>query len=158
MTPVLEGLGLVELLDFLEPVPQPPPIPLTPQTAGWLWLGLLIVILAFLAVRKAIKHRQANAYRRAALQELASVGDNAAKIASILRRTALAGFPRESVAGLLGKDWLAFLNRTYSGRGFSDDPGEALLTAPYRSNFEEPDLNKIARDWTRSHKRSTEHG
>lgn len=158
MKPDLEGLDLVELLDLLEPVQEPAQIPLTPQTAGWIWLGPLIVLLILYAVWKAVRHHQANAYRRAAIQELSSVGDDAAEIASILRRTALVAYPRDSIAGLHGKDWLNFLNRTYSGNGFTDGPGEALIVAPYRGNLDEPNLNRIAREWTRSHKRAKEHG
>ncbi|MEM7462507.1 MAG: DUF4381 domain-containing protein [Pseudomonadota bacterium] len=152
MNPEFEGLNLVELLDLLEPVPQPDPISMTPQTAGWIWLGLIVVVLLFLAIRKAVNFRRANAYRRAAVSELAGVGDDAAEIAAILRRTALVAFPREAVAGLHGEDWLAFLNSSYPGKGFAGDAGTALILAPYREDREVPNLNETARDWIRRHK------
>ncbi|MGI9401996.1 MAG: DUF4381 domain-containing protein [Rhizobiaceae bacterium] len=158
MNPDMESLNLVELLDLLEPVPEPAPISMVPQTAGWIWLGVLILVLFFLAVRKFVQHRQANAYRREALRELAASGDDAAEVAAILRRTALAGFPREAVAGLHGEEWLIFLNNSYSGNGFTGKPADALLQAPYRADNEEPELTKIARDWTRSHKSTVETG
>ena len=45
MTEDLAGLTLVELLDLLEPVVEPPPVPLWPQTQGWIWLGLAVAAL-----------------------------------------------------------------------------------------------------------------
>ena len=49
----------------------------------------------------------------------------------VLKRTALATFPRESVAGLTGTDWLAFLDRTGGTRDFTEGPGRALTTLAY---------------------------
>ena len=100
MTPDYEGLNLIELLDLLEPTPEPDPIAMTPQTPGWIVLGIVLALAALWALRKLVRHRRAGAYRRAALRELDSAGDDAARIADVLRRTALAGFPRAQVAGL----------------------------------------------------------
>ena len=41
MSQHLDGLNLVELLDLLEPVPQPMPISMAPQTPGWIVLAVL---------------------------------------------------------------------------------------------------------------------
>lgn len=148
----LDGLGLVELLDLLEPAPEPPPVSMMPQTAGWLWLGLALLIGLFFLIRAALRHRKANAYRRAGLAALAGVGDDPARIAAVLRRTALAGFPREEVAGLTGNRWLAFLDGTMPGGGFVDGPGRVLTEAPYRDASAMPALADLARRWIRRHR------
>lgn len=153
MTPDLEGLNLIELLDLLEPAQEPAPISLMPQTVGWIWLGLaLLIALAFL-LRAILRHRHANAYRRAGLAALSEAGDDPAQIATILRRTALAGFPRVEVAGLTGDDWLEFLDRTAPGDGFSKGPGRLLSKAPYQSVPADPRLATLAQNWIRKHHR-----
>jgi len=148
----LEGKNLVELLDMLEPVQDPAPVSLIPQTPGWIVLGLLVLGLIVWTLRLIRTRRHARAYRRAALAELAGVGDDAARIASLLRRTALAGFPRHKVASLAGADWLNFLDQSYGGEGFSGETGQVLLNAPYRRNASDPALADLARQWITSHR------
>lgn len=148
----LSHLSLPDLIEQLYEVPVPPAVPMVPQTTGWLVLALIaLVALAYAVLRARRKHR-ANAYRRAALQELAQAGDDPARIADILRRTALVAFDRASVAGLTGADWLAFLDGSFPGNGFAQ--ATALTTAPYRPDGSEspaPDLTRLARDWIRTH-------
>ncbi len=151
MSEHLEGLNLVELLDALEPIPEPAAIPLTPQTAGWLWLGAALIAVAVVLIIRHIKTRRANAYRRAALKELSETQDDAARIALLLRRTALAAYPRARVAGLIGSDWLAFLDQSFDGTGFRDGPGQLLATAPYQGSTKDPALTSLARQWIETH-------
>ena len=68
------------------------------------------LVAAGFAIAAVVRHRQRNAYRREALRELASA--DARDISAILKRAALAAFPREQVASLSGPAWLAFLDRT----------------------------------------------
>jgi hypothetical protein len=159
MSTHLQGKDLIELLDLLEPVPAPVDISLMPQTPGWILLGVAVATLTFFTVRYVRKRHQANAYRRAALAELAACNDDAVQIAALLRRTALAGFPRDKVAGLVGADWLKFLDQAYGENGFSGASGQMLLDAPYRKNTSDPArdpasnpaLSKLARTWIRRH-------
>lgn len=153
MNDQFEGKNLVELLDMLEPVPEPPPIPLIPQTPGWIVLGLVMLVFMAWGVRRFIAHRRANAYRRAALEELARAGDDAATIAGLLRRTALAGFPRGQVAPLTGEDWLNFLDQSYGKKGFTTDQGRILISAPFRKSVRDPALTALVGDWVRHHRR-----
>lgn len=153
MSEDLTKLNLVELLDLLEPVPEPTPVSLWPQTTGWIWLGLALLAAAVWIVRRWRRQRHANAYRRAALQEIATAGNNPAVVAQILRRTALSAFPRSEVAGLHGEDWLSFLDRTYGGNGFLQGPGRLLAVAPYAQSVEAADLAPLAAEWVRRHHR-----
>lgn len=155
MSEDLDGLNLVELLDLLEPVTEPAPVSLMPQTVGWVFVVLGVLLLGAYLTRRTYVHLRDNAYRRAALVELAATGNDAARIATLLRRTALAAFPREAVAGLHGTDWLAFLDKTFSGSGFSDGPGQILLTAPYRQSETNANVTDLARDWIKTHRRES---
>lgn len=147
------GLNLVELLDLLEPIPEPQPVSMLPQTQGWLWLGLILLVFLVWTGRLLLIRWRSNAYRREALREIASAKGDPVKIAEILRRTALMAYPRSQVAGLYGEDWLAFLNRT--GAGF-DQAGQVLAAAPYRPAAASADLEPAAARWIRTHKRRPE--
>lgn len=147
----LEGLRLVELMDLLHDVPVPPRVPMWPQTWGWAVVAVIVLAVLRWAVRTLRARHAANAYRRAALTELAQAGDDPAAIAAILRRTALVAFPRADVAGLTGSDWLEFLNEQVPGCGFTD----TLTSAPYRPTTPDPALAKSAQIWIRQHRRAT---
>jgi len=75
-------------------------------------------------------------------------------LALLVRRTALAAFPRQEVASLAGPAWLAFLDRTYGGDGFSHGPGRALSLSPYtpqRGGGDMQPLIELVRRWIRTH-------
>ena len=148
----LEGLDLFELLDLLQPVPEPQPVPWTLQTAGWFWLGLAILLAIVLAVRWLIRRRRKNAYRREALRELKTVSNNAAEISQLIRRAALAAFPREDVAALHGDAWLSFLGETYPGPPLEGKAADTLLTAPYRDTAADAELADFAHEWISRHR------
>ncbi len=142
-------VSLVDLMDQLIEPPVPEPVPLTPQTAGWWVVGALTLAALGYALRRVWLHRRANAYRRAALADL-SRAEAPAEIAAVLRRAALAAFPRREVASLSGPDWTAFLRRTGP---FPDAAGEALSRAPYVPGGTAPGLREAASAWIRRHRR-----
>ncbi len=145
---------LVDLLDRLIPMADPEPVSMVPQTAGWAVLAVLLAgVLSYGGWR--IWHRfRANAYRRAALQALDRAGGNPKALASLLRRTALAAYPRRDVAALTGDDWLHFLDETSGIKEFSSGAGQALARAPYqRFSAPSPEAAALARFWIRRHRR-----
>ena len=152
MSEDFSGLTLVELLDLLEPIPEPLPVSLWPQTVGWLWLAIAFAAAFGWCVRRWLVVRRINAYRRVALQEVAAAGGESVALAAILRRAALAGYPRAEVAGLSGEDWLAFLDKTYGGTSFRDGPGRAFATAPYARSRVTQDLAPLVIEWLRRHR------
>ncbi|UOM33487.1 DUF4381 domain-containing protein [Acuticoccus sp. I52.16.1] len=145
--------SLVDLLDQLVE-PQPPaPVSMMPETAGWAVLAALVLVAAAFGAWRWWRHWRADAYRRAALAELAAAGDDAARIATVLRRTALAAWPRERVAALSGEAWLAFLDETGGDGGFGGGPGRALIAAPYRGDGgASPEVAALAARWVRRHR------
>lgn len=145
--------NLVDLIDGLIEPSEPAPVPLTPETWGWAALAVIAVAVIAWLVRSQIAHRRVNAYRRAALAELAEA-TTAAQVATILRRAALAAWPRKDVAGLTGAEWITFLDRT----GAEDLPEAAereLVTALWQGGGAEasPEFRRAAEGWLRTHRR-----
>jgi hypothetical protein len=113
-------------LAHLHDLVLPPAVPWWPPAPGWYAVfGLALAAVARLGWRSWQRWR-ANAYRRAALRELQSLRD-AAAIAELLRRTALAVVPRPIVAGMTGAAWADWLDAGY-GAAMSP-PVRRLLTS-----------------------------
>ena len=82
-----------------------------PLAAGW-WLLIVVaaVVSGIVALRLWRKYR-GNAYRRAAMRQLRSANTDV-QIAQLLKRTALATFPRAEIAPLTGSTWIHWLEET----------------------------------------------
>jgi hypothetical protein len=136
-----EQYSLENLRDIV--VPDPPPF-WPPAPGVWVMLGIVTaaVLIVFWRLHVA---RKRNAYRRAGLG-LLEEARTANDISVLLKRVALAVFPREQVASLYGKDWIAFLNRTCSRSHFSE-------MGATNSNTElSQELIEIAGIWIRHHR------
>ena len=107
-------------LEALHPLRTPPPVDAWPPAPGW-WLlaALLLAALAALGFL-ALRTWRRRAHLRAARRELAALrarfaDDPAALTAAtnaLLKRVALARYPRRETAALSGGRWLAFLDAT----------------------------------------------
>lgn len=117
-----------------------------PPAPGWWLLAGLLLVLALFLVLYLMRCRRRRAAARLAFAELAALRAELAAgqgtevfvrgLSRLLRRFALARFPRTQVAGLAGDEWLAFLD-DHSGKkpgeaGFCKGPGRLLAEAPYR--------------------------
>jgi hypothetical protein len=111
---------------------------------------------------------RANAYRRAALVELdqlvAQSHDSARRVVALqalpelLKRTALAAFPRHEVASLSGTAWLGFLDHTGGSRDFTSGPGALITEIAYVPRYTEhldqaqqEAVIQCVRRWIRKH-------
>lgn len=125
-------LGTVGHQGFVEIV-APPRVSFVPRTPAWYVLGALLCCALIALGWRGLKRYRKNVYRRAALQELkvlvqAVQKDRAAMAQAplLLKRCALAAFPREQVAPLSGKTWLAFLERSAPG-ALDGQAGDCLV-------------------------------
>ncbi len=151
----IQGDSLIALLDQLQDIATPPPVPLTPQT--WAWAAVAAALLAALALAAVAwtRHRRATAWRRAALAELAALtpalaADDPAALAqleTLLRRVALATAPRSEIAPLTGPAWADHLTQT----GFGP-LAAALAQSPYQPHPRDGTAAAAAaRAWIRRH-------
>jgi len=140
-------------LDRLHDFYQPPAPSWMPQTIGWYVVFGLLFLLAAWAVWHIFARWRHNRYRREALRELERADISAIPV--VLKRAALAAWPREQVASLSGEPWLRFLEA--SGADFSlRGPGRLLLNLYYDAGSltpeEEHDLRHAAATWIRRHR------
>lgn len=155
-------------LDRLHDIIVPAAVPWLPPAPGWYLLAALVIgLLMLLIVHRAMLWR-ANAYRRTALAELrvfskgsAAVAEPRTKLrgaAEILKRTALVAAPREDVASLSGRPWIAWLNEHGGGSSFHGAVTRLLTTRAYqsdKSDLEDHSLNdtlKVIGTWIVRHR------
>jgi len=148
-------------LDRLHDLVLPPAVPWWPPAPGWyVVLALALVTVAWMALR-AWKRWQANAYRRQATRELASLESSAA-IAELLRRTALAIAPRPEIADKTGPAWVDWL-AAQCPEAMSGTVREQLTTGVYgrpAADHELSSLRDYAARWITRHRQKwiTDHG
>ena len=146
-------------LSNLRDIVLPPPVSYWPPAPGWWILATMIAaLLALLVARQIVRHRH-DAYRRAALKELAALpapldARSAQALSAILKRTALVAFPRAEVAGLTGVAWLRFLDTTGRMQAFENGPAAPLpliaLGAP--ATADDHAIRDAARNWIHRHR------
>ncbi|KEA09353.1 DUF4381 domain-containing protein [Rhizobium rhizogenes] len=138
--PALPPDPLIETaLRSLKDIAPQQPVSWFPQTWGWLALVVVLVALITVLLVRQVKHYRANRYRREALLELQALEreilDPAKRqqamraLAALLKRTALAAWPRDDVASLSGAAWIHFLRS-------QEDDGVADALATLLNDFE----------------------
>ena len=109
----------------------------------WLLLSVLLSLLVWVLWTQ-YDRRKRNAYRRAGLVLLPEV-QTIYELSVLLKRVALAAFPREQVASLHGDAWVAFLRETCPAVDLS-----GLLSSDVEQDAGN-DLKQMAAIWIRSH-------
>lgn len=128
-------------LEALRDIHLPEPVSWWPPAPGW-WLlalvALAVLVLAPWALHRHLRKRRQlgrvlaevdtleAAYRRSGDAQALCSG-----LSLVLKRVALAAWPRERVAGLTGRAWLEFLDDSGGGGAFANGPGQALAGAGY---------------------------
>lgn len=140
-------------LDQLHDLALPERVSWWPLASGWYVLAGVLLLCALMVLWRVWLGWRANAYRRAALRELA-IAPDAAAVALVLRRTALAIAPRALVASKQGADWADWLS-AQSGEVLSGVARAQLASAPYAPECAEEDsreLHVFAQAWIRNHR------
>lgn len=158
-------------LDRLYDIVTPSPVPWWPPAPGWFVVGGAVIVGILWCSWAAWNYWRAAAYRRAALGELAEIqkdlntkGSRAQSIqdvATLLKRTALAAFPRSEVAALSGSAWLRFLDESSGMTDFTQGVGQLLAELPYNpaaaAKVDSPAIHAlfdVAARWIRRHSSS----
>lgn len=145
----------LSLLDQLRDVIAPPDPGIWPPAIGW-WICaslLITALVGFRHLKKMVRVRHARRNVARDISQAATLGSDqvAARLSILMRKVAVAQFPRSSVAGLAGEEWLEFLDLSGETDQFTRGPGRLLTTAPYdRSSVSEADaLVQVCISWVR---------
>ena len=135
--PLPEAFGNYALGNFVEVV-SPGDISWLPQTAGWVWVGVALLLFAAHRAWRALRQWYRNRYRREAASRLRQIDTDAAgaelvaEVNKLLKLAAMAAYSREAVASLYGSEWVDFLNRQCPQPTFSPDQQSLLTSGVYR--------------------------
>ena len=155
-----DGLILSQLLDLMHGLVMPDPVTWLPITSGWWILFAWLLAVLTIVVWYGLMRRRRNRYRRAALAALKSIDSEpelgpfemAQRIALLLKRTALAAYPRSQVASLSGSEWAEFLIASANEDRQIAEAAELLAAAAYRPDADGRVLSAPARRWIRKHR------
>ena len=137
----IDPYSLNNLRDIV--IPDPPP--LWPFATGlWIAIGVVVLTIGLIIWRLMIVRRR-NAYRRAGLQ-LLSTATSTRDVSVIMKRVALAAFPREQVASLYGGDWITFLQETCPSVSFTAEIAGEDSASP------SGEFITLARTWIQRHR------
>lgn len=137
----------------------PPPVPFWPPAPGWIVLFVVGALLFGALIVRFVLRWKHDAYRRAAESELAELTERGewTSLSTLIKRTALAAYPRTKVASLSGESWTEFIEQT----GGSASLGTRLASLAYEpgaaermSEGERIALASDCRHWIRKHARS----
>jgi hypothetical protein len=154
-------------LQKLADISMPQPVSWMPQTWGWAVLAVAVMALLGWAIARGLRRYAANRYRREGLSELDRIqarladdgarGEALAALPELLKRVALAAWPRTEVASLSGKSWIAFLQAHAGKADFPDTATGLLDDLEYRSKQPVMDaeearhITSAVRNWIEDH-------
>ncbi len=152
------------LLD-LKDIHEPEVIGWWPPAIGWwilaITIPLLIILLVWLYKRLTRKTAVKTANRLLAQIKQDATRDNLEKLCELsvlIRRVAISVSPRAEAAGLTGRSWLTFLDRSVKGMPFSEGAGQLLADAPYRkappTELEIAQLIDLCEDWLKAQRKT----
>lgn len=151
-------------LRSLADIVTPPPVSWMPQTWGWVLLAVLAWSLIMLLAWRWLKRWRKNRYRREALRLLRNLDRDQLcdGVPELLKRVALAAWPREHVAHLSGKEWVEFLAAAAPGNKVGQQLAALLAEDEYKSGRNPAPPPKLAGDliasaalWIEKHHVST---
>ena len=152
----------------LRDIHLPDPISWWPVAPGW-WIilasSLLVIVIIFISRNIYIK-RQLNRDIKAELehikqqyQQTKNKSQLAKSLSILLRRANISYYPKTDIAGLIGSEWLMYLDNTCSSssanKRFQSDTGKILLSAPYlpdntNLDFDAKKLISLCESWLQS--------
>jgi hypothetical protein len=133
-----------------------------PAYGWWLLIAGLVVVSAFVYWMYYLFTR--NTTIKTAKNKLDTIRKNnghnefqkLCELSVLIRRVAISLSPREHVASLTGKAWLAWLDSSVKGSPFSEGVGQFLASAHYRNipvtEQEIQQLISLCEDWLKAQK------
>jgi hypothetical protein len=153
-------------LQNLNDIVVPGSVPWWPVAPGWYVLAGIFLAYAVYRLYRHWLYRRGNRYRKQALQELLSIRKNPSteslqRLPGLIKRAALAVWPREQVAHLSGSQWHQFLDESAATKVFLEGAGNTLeglayQTVPKTTPTASEQVLDAAEFWLKNHQRTEE--
>lgn len=144
-------------LDQLRDIHVPTTVEWWPLAIGW-WLAaaLFLIALVFLFLCRN-KNKEHSNIVHSAIEALNQLEEDAElsshewlqALSALLRRIVINLHGRKEVAGLVGHQWLEYLDKHTSSNDFTTGVGQLLATEPYQeeSSYDRKVLSDLVRNW-----------
>ena len=115
-----------------------------PLAPGW-WAVLIVLLLAALCAllfwlstrrRRGIVRQSLNAVAALEKNSSLSAQDWLVEVSSLLRRVVISLYGRDRAAGLVGQDWMAFLDSQGKTTDFTQGAASVLADQPYMASVD----------------------
>jgi len=147
-------------LDQLRDIHLPDSVQWWPLAIGW-WLviGLLLAVILWFVwhLKRGKKQRLLVNHAMQSIDVLEAdteLGDQEwlQALSALLRRIVINLHGRKATAGLVGKQWLEYLDKHTKRKDFSEGDGRLLATHPYQAgaNYDRKALSRLVRKWVKS--------
>ena len=147
-------------LNQLKDIHLPTDVNWWPIAPGW-WVLVFAALLCLFALWKVWKRARNNSQR---YQQIITVVDELeaeknlddkewlAALSALLRRLAINADGREESAGLVGQEWLAYLDQRGNTSEFSQGAGKVLASSPYQESveYDRSELLALTRRWLKA--------
>jgi hypothetical protein len=146
----------------LHPLREPAMTGWWPPAPGWWVVAAALVLLLSILTWWLLKRYRANAYRRQALDQLASIRSDylassestncLGQLNALLKSVALEAYPQRQVASISGQAWVDFLNERSSQSAHFES---SFATGHYGRGAAETDLEDIlirCERWIKRHR------
>lgn len=146
-------------LDQLRDIHLPDSVHWWPLAIGW-WLvaSFLLAVIVFFVWRLKRSKKQRRLVNHAmqsldALEADTELGEQEwlQALSALLRRIVINLHGRKAAAGLVGNQWLEYLDQHTKNKGFSEGEGRLLATHPYQAgaSYDRKALSQLVRKWVK---------
>lgn len=147
-------------LDQLKDIHLPSEVSWWPLAIGWWALLVLVLLGCFLLWRiwkKKQQYKQQHSVMSEAFDTLAAdstLDDREwlGELSALLKRIVISLHGRDAGAGLVGQDWLYFLDKQGNTDQFSKGVGQVLESAPYQESvqYDRSELLALVKQWLKT--------
>ncbi len=157
----------------LRDIHLPDPVSWWPIAPGW-WIiiaSVILIIVVILIAKNIYLKKKLNRDIKTELEIIKQqyqLTQNkpllAQSLSLLLRRASISYYPKTDIAGLIGNEWLAYLddtrNRSSANKKFQSETGKVLLSAPYLPentdlDFDAKKLIHLCESWLYSSHKKT---
>ncbi|PWQ94141.1 DUF4381 domain-containing protein [Leucothrix arctica] len=154
-------------LDQLKDIHLPSEVNWWPLSVGWCLAGLIVLALVISLVILFKRYLNKKQLLKTGLEPIdqlvadqsLSAQDWLNELSILLRRIAINVNGRSDIAGLVGNDWLAYLDDSGNTREFSEGPGQVLAKQPYQPavEYDREAIATLSRAWVKEQYKRGQH-